>query len=160
MVLSEYEKKRKQNRDFFDSLLLNNKNIDAKRESGSVVIHAVALVVVSACCHDQQGAVAAGEIGVVLSTSHVCNRIEWANHVAQLNQEGPKSFPPYYHMSDDELFVKLCALLDPFMELDKVKSMNQWGKEPIVSTENCPAALLSIEMVCWGWLGQHTWTSG
>ena len=48
-MLSEYEKKRKRNRDFFDSLLNDDDDDnDARRDSGIVMIHAVALVIVSA----------------------------------------------------------------------------------------------------------------
>ena len=130
---SQHQKKvKKQNRDFFNALLNDDDDDDHDMiNSSAVAIRAAALVVIAAAYYYNQSRAA-----MILSRRggfHVRDRIHWENHVAQLNQEGHKAFTRLYRMLYAS-FVKLCCIIDPFMELDVVKSRQRWGKEPI-STE-------------------------
>jgi hypothetical protein len=64
----------------------------------------------------------------------VRNRIEWESHVQKLLAEGPLAFSRMYRM-DYNSFVKLCAMVEPFMERDIEKAQARWGGRFVIATE-------------------------
>ena len=63
---------------------------------------------------------------------YVRGRLEWEDHVAQLEKEGPNAFHALYRM-DKASFLKLCSLIHPFLQVDQAMSTIRTGKGPITT---------------------------
>ena len=70
--------------------------------------------------------------GTVRERFYVRNRIEWDDHVAELQMESPQAFSQLYRMNL-RTFNELCSWIDPFVKVDPVMSHVRTGKPPIVT---------------------------
>lgn len=63
---------------------------------------------------------------------HVRDRLEWVEHVDQLEMEGRHAFYCLYRM-EHRSFRKLCVLIDPIVSVDPVMSEIRTKKSPIIT---------------------------